>query len=102
MIDQLDSIEGAIVLVIEDAISPREHGGGFAREIAKSVKKFEKEHGRKPTVILTRAQAEKLATESAEAAEQAAKEAAKAAAEAPSPAPEPEAPASAEPDPAFE
>lgn len=61
--------EGAAVYVAEHVITLREHGGSIDMELAKSIRKYEKNAGAKPAVILTADQLALAETQGIEAFE---------------------------------
>lgn len=76
-------IEGAEVYSAEHAIVPREHGGDLETEIAKTVRKYAKDCGEKPVIVLSGDQVRRLGAQLTQKAHEAA------AAEEPAPEPAP-------------
>lgn len=84
--------EGAAVYAAEHIITVREHGGSIDVEIAKSIRKYAKNSGETPVVVLTNeqlAQAEKQGLEALQRYEKEAKKAAELDRPMPEPLPEP-------------
>lgn len=59
----LCEMEGAGVYSAEHVLCPRDLGGSMKMAIEKSVRKYKREHGCEPCVVLTCAQAQSLADE---------------------------------------
>lgn len=76
----IGTFEGAEIYTAPDLLVLREHGGGVELELTKAIAKFERSHGRKPTVILSAEQLERFDAQKIEAARQTAAAEARAAA----------------------